>query len=252
MKTRAAFTLVELLVVVAIIAVLLAILVPSLEDAVAAAQKGRCLANLKGIGLALGTYLNDSRRVYPRSPGWGALLGKLGNYGSYAQQDSDVRPLNPYLGYRGARAQVQIAQCPSDVGDPLSPGVFNAYDAYGTSYVETLTDYSGVMSVFGWKFENNQYVAIPPAKGQELEPTHNKILIGDYVYYGNRAWSNRMTRWHGGRYDPAKAVAEQTRQLNILLADMHAEFFSFDNGVIDNQADPANAGRAPNPSTGYW
>lgn len=65
MKNRA-FTLVELLVVISIIAVLLAILVPSLRAAREKAQKVVCLSNEKQLGLAWMMYANanDGRIVY--------------------------------------------------------------------------------------------------------------------------------------------------------------------------------------------
>ena len=55
-RVRGGFTLVELLVVVAIIALLLSILLPSLSRARGQAQKVRCLANMKDLGAASQTY----------------------------------------------------------------------------------------------------------------------------------------------------------------------------------------------------
>jgi prepilin-type N-terminal cleavage/methylation domain-containing protein len=52
------FTLIELLVVISIIALLLAILLPALGRAKEQAQKTRCLANLKQIGVAMHLYAN--------------------------------------------------------------------------------------------------------------------------------------------------------------------------------------------------
>ncbi len=56
---RRAFTLVELLVVIAIIAILAAILFPVFAAAKAAAKATTCLSNMNQIGLALQMYLND-------------------------------------------------------------------------------------------------------------------------------------------------------------------------------------------------
>jgi len=61
MPRRRAFTLVEILVVIAIIAVLLAILVPALSRAREAALTTQCLYNLRELGMAFGLYENDHK-----------------------------------------------------------------------------------------------------------------------------------------------------------------------------------------------
>jgi prepilin-type N-terminal cleavage/methylation domain-containing protein len=64
--SRRGFTLIELLVVVAIIALLISILLPSLSRAREQARISKCLANLKSMGTAAQTYLNDhARRDFP-------------------------------------------------------------------------------------------------------------------------------------------------------------------------------------------
>lgn len=56
-----AFTLVELLVVVAVLALLLAILMPALRGARVQAQRVQCLSNLRQLGTALQMYAADHR-----------------------------------------------------------------------------------------------------------------------------------------------------------------------------------------------
>src|ERR1700733_188790 len=64
---RLAFTLVELLVVIGVIAVLISILLPALSKAREAANTVKCAANLHGIGLGMADYLANNKGTYPAS-----------------------------------------------------------------------------------------------------------------------------------------------------------------------------------------
>ena len=64
-RRRTAFTLIEILVSVAIIALLISILLPSLARAREQARGSVCLSNLKQVGTGLTLYLADSKGRYP-------------------------------------------------------------------------------------------------------------------------------------------------------------------------------------------
>lgn len=82
LRRRAAFTLMELLVVVSIIALLISILLPSLKKAREQAKRAVCCANLKGISTAGQTYAagDKSELSFPVHPLMGRIEGALGEY----------------------------------------------------------------------------------------------------------------------------------------------------------------------------
>jgi prepilin-type N-terminal cleavage/methylation domain-containing protein/prepilin-type processing-associated H-X9-DG protein len=66
MESKRAFTLVELLVVMAIIAVLVGLLLPSLTRAKEAAKSASCLGNLKQWGLATQLFASENQDWLPK------------------------------------------------------------------------------------------------------------------------------------------------------------------------------------------
>jgi prepilin-type N-terminal cleavage/methylation domain-containing protein/prepilin-type processing-associated H-X9-DG protein len=91
MRRGAAFTLTELLIVVAVIGILVGFIIPALGKAKAAALRARCAGNLHQIGQALVLYAGDNNNHVPPGPnptsehgissqpfssGFGCLIGK--------------------------------------------------------------------------------------------------------------------------------------------------------------------------------
>jgi len=100
---RRAFTLVELLVVVGIIAVLVAILLPALQRARDQAQLVACLSNIRQVGMvAIGMYANDHNGKVTPLVGIRSGFTGLGGYGiakyslGWQVRSDNYPPGNPY------------------------------------------------------------------------------------------------------------------------------------------------------------
>lgn len=83
---RNAFTLIELLIVVAIIAILAAIAVPNFLEAQTRSKVSRTRADMRSVAVALEAYATDNNH-YPyvnQVPGWGLPAGPQPGVGIYA------------------------------------------------------------------------------------------------------------------------------------------------------------------------
>lgn len=135
--SRAGFTIMEVLVVVAIIAMLLAILLPSLGRARETARSTRCLSNLRQMAIAAHGYASDHGRFPPYL--FGSPDGSV-SYGwdlqvRYRWEDGQRRAtVKPGLLWPGKTID-QINQCPCYVGgDNWVDYPFTGYN-YNSSYV---------------------------------------------------------------------------------------------------------------------
>ncbi|HEV7298257.1 MAG TPA: prepilin-type N-terminal cleavage/methylation domain-containing protein [Tepidisphaeraceae bacterium] len=116
------FTLVELLVVIGIIALLISILLPSLNKARASANKVACASNMRQIGQAMTMYANANKRMLVPAvmvwDGWYKLTYDdllAPNLGTKWQNDMDWQ--GPYVGNQTGLNGTHISQvfrCPTD------------------------------------------------------------------------------------------------------------------------------------------
>src|SRR5687768_5788762 len=147
---RRAFTLVELLVVIGIIAVLLGILLPTMSKAREAAKRTQCLSNLKTLATLLNMYANSFQQQVPigysmNSNAPGGNAAEANNYfltkANNVSPDGDPPRLVRYVGLglllkvgylkesgaNGGGATVLF--CPSTAGD-----LWHGYDAINNKW----------------------------------------------------------------------------------------------------------------------
>ena len=110
-RGRSAFTLVELLVVIGIIAVLIGILLPSLSIARQAAKSTQCMSNLRQLVTASTVYSTDNKNVWP--PGH-LFFYSHNNHRWHGTRPDNNSPFDPTEGpMRKQLGAGGVRQCPS-------------------------------------------------------------------------------------------------------------------------------------------
>jgi prepilin-type N-terminal cleavage/methylation domain-containing protein len=158
------FTLIELLVVIAIIGILVALLLPAVQQAREAARRTQCKNNLKQIGLALHNY-HDGFGAFP--PSFCAGAGDGGEWSlparilPYVDQGSIYNRVNFSLDYNQSSAEfpngvkamrVSLLICPTDPNDRqrmTSAGVPEHYPLCYTANLGTWFIFDPVSGKFG-------------------------------------------------------------------------------------------------------
>ncbi len=140
MKQSRPFTLIELLTVIAIIAILAGLLMPAVSNARAKARSTSCLSNLKNIGVAFINYSDDNKSNYP------VAFGKTKDKSGTVKNVSWTAFLYPYLGLEldvsGETLLRSVFSCSSSEFNGVDYFEKNISSAYTTNPL--ITDITGV------------------------------------------------------------------------------------------------------------
>ena len=222
---RRAFTLVELLVVIGIIAVLISILLPSLNAARRSASNVKCQNNLKQIGMAIVMYAdsNDGNIPWQVWADWTTTNYPAGSQSTHwyklitpflsSGKGRDGRTLDPYTMFSSDVAPV-IAACPEWDGAArwnTSASSVASKPGYGYNALPKLRaiDSQGVgTAVSGFQWGPFPADNIPvgevdktgPIKLTDLRPASDRILMGDSVdYHLHLSFNSTEGRWNWPR-----------------------------------------------------
>lgn len=227
-STRGAFTLVELLVVIGIIALLIAILLPVLSKARAAANRVACLSNEKQLFNGILLYCNDNRGWFPTcaEPEDGTAFAQAPDDWIWweANRNLDDSAIAKYLGIGGDPLR-RLLRCPADSFENRKtfPGISKGQGPYLYSYGMNVSTASNAIGTQVGRTKLSQWRA--PA---------NKILITESFYVYKPVWSYAapLSQNHG------TAISRNTKlvmasQANAVFMDGHATAID-DDFVIDS------------------
>jgi len=180
MKARQAFTLVELLVTIAIIGILAALVLTALSQAKEKADRTHCASNLKQLGVTIQLYADDQSDQLP-GPCW------LGLYEEYDNMDFTRMPyyIAPYMGLPAAQATPQdapLARCPSAAkkwtpGDVTTNLMSNYVPLSYMAALEITNITSGVVTrPFGYPYTQPPYNTDTNEAPKQLHNIYNPTM----------------------------------------------------------------------------
>lgn len=226
-RPRRAFTLIELMVVIAIVVVLFGLLVPAVQRVREAANRASCKNNLKQFGLAYSNYQATRGALPPlaitdpaRPTGWGVFILAYLDQEALAGRYNYAAPFYDQANQAVIRTRLKISQCPSaptrsDTQDPytatipIGPNQSISWEASPADYTPLRA--VGVVLVSSGYCSNNTppadlTAALVPDYRRSLnditDGTSNTILLAEVA--------GRPQLWQAGRNSGALVDVNST------------------------------------------
>lgn len=181
MSSRRGFTLMELLVVMAIMGLLAAILLPALSSVRAQAKRTLCANNLRQIGVALRAYIHDNKDRLPHA----SFLPSTGPYPLSTK--APIYLADVLAGEIGE--DEKVFRCPND-----EPGRSRPDPNNGLSYFESeRSSYE-----YRWRFGGQTMADIAQRFGRMLDrsiPDNTIWIMRDYENFHGPAGSQGSRRY---------------------------------------------------------
>jgi prepilin-type N-terminal cleavage/methylation domain-containing protein/prepilin-type processing-associated H-X9-DG protein len=220
-RERNGFTLLELLVVIAVIVILAAILFPVFAQAREKARQAACLSNMKQIGTATMLYVQDYDDTYPLwrpnsdMPSWIWTPGPDGTWeqmptkrwGNVATHTVAVTLL-PYLKIRN------VFECPSDPGTLLVTAT-RAMPDWDPRFARHSYDWNDGLSLgYSWPGYPKPGATGPQGKPIMMAEVSRPCLL--------QMFSDGVVNIHSGGID--MLLHPELARRNVCFADGHAKY----------------------------
>jgi prepilin-type processing-associated H-X9-DG protein/prepilin-type N-terminal cleavage/methylation domain-containing protein len=217
-----AFTLVELLVVIAVVGILASLLLPALSRAKAQANSIKCRSNLRQLGLQLALYVNDSN-AYPAP--------------RYATTNLLGTPAGVRVAGISGQDEQGVKRCPTRVyGGPFAQGsalVLSDATSYGYNRLGYISMAQNVNAGFGLsELVREGAVRVPSdmiALGDNFALWNGKSV----VEFGGLIRDERVTAYKPGHDLIKGASARHRNQGNVVFCDGHVEAVTFRRLFLD-------------------
>jgi prepilin-type processing-associated H-X9-DG protein len=227
------FTLVELIIVIAIIAILTAMLLPALNSARGMVKRTACASNMRQMGQGVILYTSDWNSYLPTTGYYEGYVYLLLPYVKFKYDVIHASLFTPYISSTNL-AQTQF--CP-DMGkaaaSPCWTDGTSPAESYLTSYVPThITSATIVANTGAWVMRNSSGSIICDSRKLEMIKS-NSCLIGEQEYIGVADGANvcagqllsSFTQFIPGGSDWRASYAPAWRRhgsaANFLFLDLH-------------------------------